>query len=372
MKKILTVVGARPQFVKAAVISRLLRSETWKGLATERLIHTGQHYDANMSEVFFSEMRIPKPDVNLGIGGGGHGAMTGEMLARLETELVSYKPDIVLIYGDTNSTLAGALAASKLHMAVAHVEAGLRSRDKGMPEEQNRIVADHLSTWLLCPTEAALANLKREGIEDCKGLAPSSDRPRVSKVGDVMLDASLFYRGIAAMRSPAERLFPKLGLQGKFRLLTLHRAENTDDAVRLAAIFDSLNKATDLPIVFPVHPRTRKMLEASSIETGKHIIILDPIGYLDMLDLEASCDCVITDSGGVQKEAYFFGKPCITVRDTTEWVETVESGWNQLVGTEGEEIRRALTAPRPKSERDPLYGSGEAAALILEAILGQA
>ncbi|MEI6387300.1 MAG: UDP-N-acetylglucosamine 2-epimerase (non-hydrolyzing) [Spirochaetota bacterium] len=369
MKKILTVVGARPQFIKAAVISRLLRSDAWKGLATERLVHTGQHYDANMSEIFFSEMRIPKADVNLGIGGGGHGAMTGEMLARLEVELQSYRPDIVMIYGDTNSTLAGALAASKLHLPVAHIEAGLRSRDKGMPEEQNRLVADHLSTWLLCPTEAALANLKHEGIADCGGRAPSSDHPRVAKVGDVMLDASLFYRSIAASRPIAERLVAKLGLQGSFRLLTLHRAENTDDSDRLLAIFKALNEANDLPLVFPVHPRTRKMLEASNIEVGKHIRMLDPVGYLDMLDLEAGCERVITDSGGVQKEAYFFGKPCLTLRDTTEWVETVESGWNQLVGVDPDEIVQALARPLPGGERAPHYGSGDAGTRILETIL---
>jgi UDP-GlcNAc3NAcA epimerase len=370
MKKILTVVGARPQFIKAAVISRLLRSDAWKGLATERLVHTGQHYDVNMSEIFFAEMCIPKADVNLGIGGGGHGAMTGEMLARLEMELQSYRPDIVMIYGDTNSTLAGALAASKLHIPVAHIEAGLRSRDKGMPEEQNRLVADHVSTWLLCPTEAALANLKHEGIVNCVACAPSSDYPRVAKVGDVMLDASLFYRGVAASRPQAERLLPKLGLQGSFRLLTLHRAENTDDTARLAGIFKALNKADELPIVFPVHPRTRKMLEAATIEVGKHIRMLDPVGYLDMLDLEASCERVITDSGGVQKEAYFFGKPCLTLRDTTEWIETVESGWNQLVGAEPEAIARALESPIPKGERAPHYGSGDAGTRILETILG--
>ncbi|MFZ4615406.1 MAG: non-hydrolyzing UDP-N-acetylglucosamine 2-epimerase [Rectinemataceae bacterium] len=371
MKKILTVVGARPQFIKAAVISRLLRSDAWKGLATERLVHTGQHYDANMSDIFFSEMRIPKAEVNLGIGGGGHGAMTGEMLARLEAELQAFSPDIVLIYGDTNSTLAAALAASKLHIPIVHVEAGLRSRDKGMPEEQNRIVADHLSTWLLCPTEAALANLKREGITDCGSLAPSSDHPRVAKVGDVMLDASLFYRGIAASRPMAERLLSKLGLEGDFRLLTLHRAENTDDSERLGAILKALNQAAALPIVFPVHPRTRKMLAASGIEPARHFRILDPIGYLDMLELEGACERVITDSGGVQKEAYFFGKPCVTLRDTTEWIETVESGWNQLVGSSPADIERALASPLPSAERRPVYGSGNAATLILEAILGK-
>ena len=368
MIHVLTVIGARPQFVKAAVVSRLVRSPAWAGRIRETLVHTGQHYDDSMSDVFFREMRIPEPDVNLGVGGGSHGAMTGAMLAGLERLVVERKPDLVLVYGDTNSTLAGALAASKLHVPVAHVEAGLRSRDKRMPEEQNRIVADHLSAWLLCPTDAAIRNLAAEGIRDAagRGDSPTSDAQRVANVGDVMYDASLYYRRIAAERPASERALARLGLEpGGFRLLTLHRAENTDDCVRLAGILDGLGAAGSLPILFPVHPRTAKALANADLSLPSSVQAVEPVGFLDMLELEESCASVVTDSGGVQKEAYFFGKPCVTLRDSTEWVETVESGWNRLAGADPAAIAAAMAAPAPSGARPLLYGDGDAGSAIL-------
>lgn len=373
MKTILTVIGARPQFVKAAVLSRLIRSDGWRGRFSEILVHTGQHYDENMSEVFFREMRIPAPDVNLGIGGGSHGSMTGEMLAGIEALVLERKPDLVLVYGDTNSTLAGALAASKLHVPVAHVEAGLRSYDKAMPEEQNRVLTDHLSTWLLCPTETAIGNLAKEGISagfSGPASGPSADRPMVANVGDIMLDASLFYRGLAEERPESARLLPSLGLPGPFRLLTLHRAENTDDAGRLRAIVAAINEASDMPVVFPVHPRTRKRLEAEGLELARHVRAIEPVGFLDMIDLEAAAACIVTDSGGVQKEAFFFGKPCVTLRDTTEWVETVKSGWNRLAGADRGAILAAIAGARPGEPGKRPYGDGNAAGAILECIAG--
>lgn len=366
MVKIMTVIGARPQFVKAAVLSRLIRSEPWRGRFSELLVHTGQHYDENMSAVFFREMCIPETDVNLGIGGGGHGEMTGCMLQALENLILEKKPDIVLVYGDTNSTLAGALAASKLLIPVAHVEAGLRSFCKRMPEEQNRILTDRLSTWLLCPTETAVRNLSREGLEDPgPGTAPTADSPRVANVGDVMYDASLFYRSIAAERPAEERALKRLGIDRPFHLLTLHRAENTDDPGRLASILSALGMSGIGSIVFPLHPRTRKMLIAFGLEVPRNVREIEPVGFLDMLELEQECDGIITDSGGVQKEAYFFGKPCVTLRDQTEWTETVESGWNHVVGADPRAILAALAAPIPNGSRPELYGSGDAGERIL-------
>lgn len=370
MTTILTVVGARPQFVKAAVLSRLIRSDAWSGKATETLVHTGQHYDANMSDVFFREMRIPEPDVNLGVGGGTHGAMTGEMLAGIERLVLERKPDLVLVYGDTNSTLAGALAASKLHVPVAHVEAGLRSYNKRMPEEQNRIVADHLSTWLLCPTETAIANLRKESIFDGGDPSPTSDRPLVRNSGDVMYDASLFYRALAAERPESERALARLGIDAPFRLMTLHRAENTDDRNRLEAIFAALGSESSMRFVLPLHPRTRKYLADFGIRIPANLRLIEPVGYFDMLELEEACEGIVTDSGGVQKEAYFFGKPCVTLRDQTEWVETVVAGWNRTVGADAAAIAEALAAQPPSGARPELYGKGDAGLRILEALAG--
>jgi len=369
MTKIMTVIGARPQFVKAAVVSRLIRSEAWTDRFSEILVHTGQHYDENMSAVFFREMRIPEPDVNLGIGGGSHGEMTGRMLLALENLILERKPDLVLVYGDTNSTLAGALAASKLLVPVAHVEAGLRSFNKMMPEEQNRILTDRLSTWLLCPTDTAVRNLSREGMEDPgPGTDPTADYPRIVNVGDVMYDASLFYRSIAAARPTEDRILRRLGIDRPFHLLTMHRAENTDDRGRLASILSALGKSGIRSIVFPLHPRTRKMLETFGMDVPGNIRVIEPVGFLDMLDLEESSTSIITDSGGVQKEAYFFGKPCITLRNQTEWTETVESGWNCVVGADPEKIVEAVSASQPSEPRPLLYGDGNAGNRILEVL----
>ncbi|HXC79644.1 MAG TPA: UDP-N-acetylglucosamine 2-epimerase (non-hydrolyzing), partial [Candidatus Acidoferrum sp.] len=298
--KILSVVGARPQFIKAAPVSRVLRRKH-----LEVLVHTGQHYDDNMSDIFFRELDIPKPDINLGVGSGPHGAQTGGMMAGLEKIVLEVNPDWVLVYGDTNSTLAAALVAAKLHVPVAHVEAGVRSFDRRMPEEINRVVADHVSDRLLCPTEVAVRNLAREGVE--RG---------VRLVGDVMYDAFLFYRGAAAERAG---IVNKLGLApGQFALATLHRAENADVPERLRSILEGI-VLSGLNVVLPLHPRTRARLEGAP---PSQIHVIDPVGYLEMLALEEAAALIVTDSGGVQKEAYFLGKPCITLRDSTEWTET--------------------------------------------------
>lgn len=350
MKKIVSIVGARPQFVKAAVISRLIK-EKYSDKIIEYLIHTGQHYDQNMSDIFFEEMRIPEPDLNLEVGSGSHGKMTGEMLSGIEEILIREKPDAVLIYGDTNSTLAGALAASKLHIPVCHVEAGLRSYNKLMPEEQNRIVADHLSTLLLCPTQTAIDNLKKEGVIE-----------GVSLTGDVMLDASLFYRTLENKNSKLP------SLPDNFFLATIHRAENTDSEKRLTSIVHALNDCGKNGIL-PLHPRTKKYLETYNLKFNSNIKIIDPIGYFDMIELESRADFIITDSGGVQKEAYFFEKPCITLRDQTEWVETVFIGWNIIVGANYNKIVDAISGFSPPKEHPDLYGDGNSGQIIIEELL---
>ncbi len=355
MRSLLTVVGARPQFIKAAVLSRLIR-EKYSGQLAEYLVHTGQHYDENMSEVFFRQMRIPEPDVNLAVGSGSHGRQTGAMLAALEEVLLTRRPDRVLVYGDTNSTLAGALAAAKLGIPVAHVEAGLRSFQRSMPEELNRVVTDHLSDKLFCPTTTAVDNLAAEGI-----------RAGVHLVGDVMFDASLYYRRLIEQDSLEVRLPP--GIPDDFYLLTLHRPENTDDPTRLRAIVDALNALNGHFGVFPVHPRARKMLSAQGLALAPHIRAVEPVGYLEMLALESRCRFIVTDSGGVQKEAFFFAKPCITLRDQTEWVETVQSGWNTLTGAEPVKIRRAFENLRVPTERPDFYGDGDAGSRILSILM---
>jgi UDP-GlcNAc3NAcA epimerase len=343
--RILTIIGARPQFIKAAVLSRYIREHPWLGI-TETLVHTGQHYDENMSEVFFRELEIPKPDLNLGTGSGSHGKTTGTMLEGIERIILDKQPDAVLVYGDTNSTLAGALAASKLHVPVAHVEAGLRSYMMTMPEEQNRRLTDHLSTWLFCPTQTAIDNLQRESITDCgTSVKPSADKKRVVITGDIMYDAALYYRDKN-----------KISLKEKdFILLTIHRAENTDCPERLGAIVEAINAATERRFIFPVHPRTRKILKEQNLILADHIKMIEPVGYLEMLAYEAACSAVLTDSGGVQKEAFFFRKPCITMRDSTEWVELVRVGWNILVGTDRDAILsgidtiyNSITPPPPQ------------------------
>jgi UDP-GlcNAc3NAcA epimerase len=348
--KVITIVGARPQFVKAAVVSRAFQSHPE---IEEKIIHTGQHYDANMSDIFFEEMQIPKPHYNLGISGLTHGAMTGEMLKGIEEILIKEKPDWVLVYGDTNSTLAGALAASKLHIKVAHVEAGLRSFNMKMPEEINRILTDRISSVLFCPTETAVMNLKNEGFEKFN--------TQVINVGDVMLDAVKFYSKSA----------PTCPYQNDFVLATIHRAENTDSEERLQNIFTAFNDiGKKIQIVIPLHPRTKKIVEQRKLDTS-NITIIDPVGYFDMLSLLKNCSLVATDSGGLQKEAYFFEKPCITLRDETEWVELVQNGFNQLVGTEPTKILEGFEKMFGKFSKmtEDLYGKGSAGNLITKYLL---
>lgn len=355
--KILTVVGARPQFIKVAPVSRALADE---GIG-EYLVHTGQHYDHGMSAVFFDELGIHQPDLNLNIGSGNHGAQTGAMLAGLEDAMVAQKPDWVLVYGDTNSTLAGSLAAAKLHVPVAHVEAGLRSFNRQMPEEINRMVADALATLLFVPTEAGRQNLLREGV--------SADR--IQWTGDVMFDAMLMFRQQAARSST---VLERLGLINvPFVLATVHRAENTDDPARLKAIMEGLGTvAESLHVILPLHPRTRARLAATQgIGLGR-IEIIDPVGFLDMIRLESSARVIATDSGGVQKEAFFHGVPCVTLRDETEWVELVELGWNRLVSpTTPSAIAQAiLTACGTKGWSANPYGDGQASSRIAKALSG--
>ncbi len=347
--RIVSVVGARPQFIKAAPVCRALRAAGHD----EVLVHSGQHFDHGMSQVFFDELEIPAPDHNLGVAGGGHGAMTGQMLALIEELLVEIEPETVLVYGDTNTTLAAGLAAAKLHIPVAHVEAGLRSFNRTMPEEINRVLTDHLSEWLLCPTGAAVANLAAEGIT-----------AGVHLVGDVMLDAA---RHHAERVDPAE-VAARFGVTpGDYYLATVHRAATADDPVALAAVVQTF-ASLDRPVVWPVHPRTRKLLEAGGLaaefEDSSALKLFEPLSYLDTNGLLRGAATLLTDSGGMQKEAYFFAVPCVTLREETEWVETVEAGWNRLVGTDPTAIAGAVEALRScerPTERPAFYGEGHAA-----------
>jgi UDP-GlcNAc3NAcA epimerase len=354
--RVVTVVGARPQFVKAAPVSRAL-----DGLHHEVLVHTGQHYDDAMSAAFFRDLEMPEPAVNLGVGSGSHAAQTAEMLRRLEPVFTAQAPDGILVYGDTNSTLAAAVAAAKLTVAegrrpwLAHVEAGLRSFNRSMPEERNRVVADHLADLLLAPTPAAMDNLHHEGLDG-----------RAVLVGDVMVDAHAW----AAQRS--EDHLPRFAeAHPGYVLLTLHRAENVDDPARLAARLASMD--LDRPVLFPVHPRTREALRRAGVTVPANVTITEPVGYLEMVALETHAAAIATDSGGVQKEAYLSGVPCITLRTETEWVETVEAGWNRLAGPEATAVADALsdrdfmdrTKPHP-----PLHGDGRSAARIVTALEG--
>ncbi len=359
-KKIVTIVGARPQFIKAAAVSREILKHP--GQLEEVMVHTGQHYDPNMSQVFFDELEIPAPKYNLEVSGGGHGAMTGRMLESIEKILLSEKPAWVLIYGDTNSTLAGAVAAAKLHIPIAHVEAGLRSFNMRMPEEVNRILADRVSTLLLCPTEVAVENLAREGVVQ-----------GVHNVGDVMYDVALYYRERAKSQS---KVLKTHGLQEKgFALATCHRAENTDDPTRLEGIVSALAEiAVETPVVLPLHPRTRKLLQQFGLERYLDaLIVVDPLPFLDMVALEQAAQVILTDSGGVQKEAFFYSVPCVTMRNETEWLETVSLGWNTLVGAERTRIvaaaMKALNHTGQITERP--YGIGSSAAKIIGSILSE-
>ena len=348
--KILTVIGARPQFVKAATVSRAFRELVD---VHEVIVHTGQHFDQNMSDVFFEEMEIPRPDHFLNVNSMSHGAMTGRMMEGLEKLMMDKKPDAVLIYGDTNSTLAGALTAKKLHIRVIHVEAGLRSFNMDMPEEVNRILTDRISDVLYCPTEEARKNLLREGFEhfNC----------RIEVIGDVMYDAALFYARLSAERST---VISDLDLD-RFALCTLHRAENTDKRENLEDICRALNALNaEIEIVLPLHPRTRKMLDNYGIELNVRII--DPVGYFDMIALLKKCSLVLTDSGGLQKEAYFFEKACVTMRDQTEWVELIRAGTNVLTGANGDLILASAREMLKKelSFSQKLYGDGHASESI--------
>ena len=350
-KTLVTVVGARPQFIKVAPVSRAIRDT---GRITEILVHTGQHFDANMSDVFFDELGIARPDYNLDVGGGGHGAMTGLMLQRLEPLLQDIRPDVVLVYGDTNSTLAGALTAAKLHIPVAHIEAGLRSFNRAMPEEINRVVADHLSDLLFASTEVAVANLQQEGVDSAK----------VHQVGDVMYDAALLFSD----RAKARTILSDVGVeQGRYVLSTLHRAEDTDNLQRLAALTAALDQvAKQLPVILPLHPRTRVAMERHGLRFD-HVKTVDPVGYLDMVALESNAAVIATDSGGVQKEAFFYAVPCVTLRDETEWTELIDLGWNQLAAPTGSAIaEQILSAVGRKGTKACPYGDGSASRSIAE------
>jgi len=356
--KIVTVVGARPQFVKAAPVSKVLRRDH-----TEVLVHTGQHYDRALSDLFFEEMDIPRPDHELGIGSGPHGRQTGQMLIGIEEVLLAERPDWVLVYGDTNSTLAGALAAVKLGIPVAHVEAGLRSFNRAMPEEHNRILTDHCADLLLCPTQTAVDLLRGEGVTS-----------GVHLVGDVMYDAALQFAEVARQHST---ILAELGLAPKgYALATLHRPYNTDDPARLQEVLAALD-ALEMPIILPLHPRTRARLtdmDRLQIANGKwqtnncnsqfavcSLQFINPVGYLDMLALEQSAALILTDSGGVQKEAYFFAVPCVTLRPETEWVETVAAGWNRLAWGDAAVVVEAARGPWPTEPPPPVFGDGRAA-----------
>jgi UDP-GlcNAc3NAcA epimerase len=353
MIKVVTILGARPQFIKAGSLSREIAK--YKEI-TEVIIHTGQHYDSNMSDIFFEEMQIPKPNYFLGIGGKSHGAMTGQMIEKIEEVVLKEKPDWIVVYGDTNSTLAGAIVASKLHIKLAHIEAGLRSFNMKMPEEVNRILTDRVSDILFCPTDAAIENLKNEGYENlqCK----------IVKSGDVMQDGAIFYKDLAVK--------PNFDIKEDYILCTIHRAENTDDETRLKNIFEALNEiAKEKQIILPLHPRTKKIIENLKLNI-QNLTIIDPVGYLEMVWLIDNCELVMTDSGGLQKEAYFFSKSCITLRDETEWVELVDIGANVLVGADKGNILKAFknySEFSSKYSKVNLYGDGHASKIICEFIL---
>ena len=356
--KVMSIVGARPQFIKAAMVNRALR----QGSVDDILIHTGQHYDDNMSKLFFDEMEIPRPSHNLGVGSGSHAVQTGTGLMKLEPLCADIRPDFVLVFGDTNATLTGALVGAKIGIPVAHVEAGLRSGDRSMPEEINRIVADRLSDLLFCPTDTAVKNLAAEGMTS-----------GVHNVGDVMYDAAVHFGQLAAERSA---VLDSLSLSsGNFVLATIHRDFNTDDGGRLRAITDGLLRL-GRTVVFPAHPRVRKRLAEeellAALENSESVRITEPVGYLDMVALEKNAAVIVTDSGGVQKEAFFHGVPCVTIRPSTEWVETVEAGWNRLVDADADAIAGAVGAARPPegSFSAKSYGSGSSAKLIAGILKG--
>ena len=374
--KIITILGARPQFIKAGTVSRAIMEHNQslvdgflfldkeeqkqletknQKLITELIVHTGQHFDANMSDIFFDEMKIPKPDYNLNINGLNHGAMTGQMLEKIEEVLLKERPDWVMVYGDTNSTIAGALAASKLHIKVAHIEAGLRSFNMNMPEEVNRILTDRISNILFCPTQSAVDNLEKEGYKTLD--------IKIVKNGDVMQDGALFYKDLSVK--------PNIELADNYILSTIHRAENTDNPQRLEAIFKALNEiAKEIQIVLPLHPRTKNILKTSNIELSTNITIIEPIGYLKMVYLIKNSKMIMTDSGGLQKEAFFFQKPCITLRDETEWVELIKKKFNVLAGADQNKILDLYHNYEFSSNFDvDLYGGGNASKQIISKLI---
>ncbi|GAB2771832.1 UDP-N-acetylglucosamine 2-epimerase (non-hydrolyzing) [Rhabdobacter roseus] len=380
MKKILTIIGARPQIIKAAALSRAIRG-SFADQFQEVIVHTGQHYDANMSEQFFAELEIPAPDYNLRAGSGKHGEQTARMIAGIEGILEKEQPDYLILYGDTNSTLAGAVAASKMQVPIVHIEAGLRSFNKAMPEEINRILSDHVSTYLFPPTVAGMENLVKEGFGIKTEPPYSMDKPGVFNVGDVMYDNSTYFSMIADRQVNLKDAY---GLEsGKYVLATLHRNTNTDDPIRLQAIleaFQEISHRYEVEVVIPLHPRTRKQLEAllevsfrQALEDNTRLRFLPPVSFLEMIALEKGATVVMTDSGGVQKEAFFFGKPCLILRAETEWVEIVTSGAALLCDADKELIVASFQAivAQPPTDFPLLYGNGDAAGQILQILLGE-
>jgi UDP-GlcNAc3NAcA epimerase len=373
--KVVTIVGARPQFIKAEAVTRACQRYNQRCRFNRRLqeilIHTGQHYDYLMDKIFFEELDLPKPNYHLGVGSGSHGRQTGMMLERIEAVLVKEKPEVVVVYGDTNSTLAGALSAAKLNIPVAHVEAGLRSFNRTMPEEINRLLTDHLSTFLFCPTDQAVRNLLREGIKDGKG-------KMVKKVGDVMYDSILYYLKLSERKST---ILKDLGFDTShesrvtsYYLATLHRAENTDDPKRLESILKALNEiGRNTPVVLPLHPRTKKMIETYHLFSEfKNIKFIEPVSYLNMLKLEKNAKAILTDSGGVQKEAYWLKVPCLTLREETEWVETIKSGWNVLVGIGVKRIVKEVSHTEKRRrylKGNRVFGDGKASQKIVQILI---
>ena len=361
--RILTIIGARPQFIKAAAVSRVIRSHND---IKEIIVHTGQHFDANMSDVFFEQMDIPRPNHYLKIANLSHGAMTGRMLEGIEELIQQEKPDWVLVYGDTNSTLAGALAAAKLHLPIAHVEAGLRSHNPAMPEEINRVLTDRVSSLLLCPTETAVSNLEKEGFPY---EAITKLRQQIVNVGDVMFDAVLYYRE----RALKEVNLETFGLEHQsYALCTIHRQENTDQVERIKSILSALQGiAKDLVVVLPLHPRINAKISQYNLESFlENLYLLNPVPYLEMQRLQMSAKVILTDSGGMQKEAYFHRVPCITLRDETEWIETVGTGWNQLVGVdENAIVRTAKSAEPTTTTQTSIFGDGYAVKKIIDTLL---
>ena len=345
MEKVCSIIGARPQFIKACPLSLQLRKSF-----NEIIIHTGQHYDANMSDIFFDEMKVPKPDYSLNIGSGTHGKQTGLMISAIEEVLLTEKPDKVIVFGDTNSTLAGALAAVKLNIPIAHIEAGLRSFNNRMPEEINRIITDRISSWLFVPSKNSVKNLNNEGI-----------RENIFIVGDIMFDAINMFKELAINRkSGYEKIITK-----PYYLATIHRSENTDNEVNLRAIFDAFASINNI-IIMPLHPRTKEKIKRYGIKTSENVRITEPAGYVDMIKLMGDAEIILTDSGGVQKESYYMKVPCITLRNETEWVETVQSGWNVLTGTNKNKIKNAVeNAGKARKRRQPhFYGEGKTAEMI--------